>query len=224
MKNKESLGRSIPLAALAGFSAVVLAAGCGTALWTLKSAQSPTTTTKPTTSMNSAMVPAPNSATSPLPQSFQNVPSPSVQPSEQNVAQIYWVKDTGNHLDLVASPRTLKRTQKPNAILDEAFKSLLAGPTDPQFTSTIPKGTKLRSVKVKENGVHVDLSKDFTTGGGSASMTARLAQVLYTASSLNPDAKVWIDVDGKKLEVLGGEGLELDQPMTRSNFQKNFQL
>jgi spore germination protein GerM len=108
--------------------------------------------------------------------------------------------------------------------LSGAIEELLAGPKNATVTTTIPPETKLRSLIVKDDGIHIDLSKDFTQGGGSTSMTGRLGQVLYTATSLNPNAKVWVSVEGQPLETLGGEGLMLDQPLTRESFKRDFPL
>ncbi len=197
----------IPAGAIAGISAAVVAAA-GVGAWWAMNSRNPTT-----------IPPIPDVVQQPtLPPS----PSPS-PPIIQQTAQVYWLKDAGNHLEVVPQPLKVA-TNQPNAVLEAAFNNLLLGATDTTLSSTIPEGTKLRSVLIQNDGIHVDLSEEFTTGGGSASMTGRVAQVLYTATTLQPDAKVWIEVEGKPLEVLGGEGLELEQPMTRQSFEENFTL
>lgn len=196
--------RRIPVGVVAGLSAVLVTAGGGGAWWAWNSIFSSKTTTPP----------APTTAQSPK----------AVQPSTEETVQVYWLNNVDNRIEVVPNAISLEEADEPSEILESAFKRLLAGPSDPAFTSTIPEGTKLRKVSLEPDGVHVDLSEEFTSGGGSASMTGRLAQVLYTASTLDPAAKVWIQVEGKPLEVLGGEGLELEQPLTRENFNKNFEL
>lgn len=200
MQNQQQ-ARRIPLGVVAGLSAALITAGGGAAWWVRNSMMS-STPSVPTT-----------------PQSPQ-----AVQPSTEEKVQVYWLNTVNNKIEVVPSSITLENADKPSEILEEAFKTLLTGPADPAFTTTIPQGTKLRNVSLEADGVHVDLSQEFTNGGGSSSMTGRLAQVLYTASSLDPAAKVWISVEGEPLEVLGGEGLELEQPMTRENFDENFAL
>lgn len=194
--------RRIPLGVIAGISAVLLAGGGGAAWLGWNSIMTSTKTPVPTT---------------------PELPKP-VQPSTEEKVQVYWLNNVNNRIEVVPSSITLKDADEPSAIIEGALKSLLIGPADPAFATTIPKGTKIRKVSLEADGVHVDLSKEFTKGGGSASMTGRVAQVLYTASSLDPAAKVWIEVEGKPLEVLGGEGLILDQPMTREKFKENFAL
>jgi spore germination protein GerM len=144
-------------------------------------------------------------------------------PTEQPL-QVYWLKTAGDRIELAASPAQADASSDPNMLLKSALNQLLQGSSDPTLTSTIPENTTLRGVAVKPDGIHVDLSRQFTTGGGSTSMTGRLAQVLYTATSLNPNAKVWLLVEGKRLEVLGGEGLVLEQPLTRKSFEQDFPL
>ncbi|WP_445241679.1 GerMN domain-containing protein [Microcoleus vaginatus] len=150
-------------------------------------------------------------------------PKPLPQTDVQTV-QVYWVKDASGKFEGVPTKVAVKQADKPDAALQAAFNSLLAGPKDGTVSSEIPNGTKLRGLSVKNDGVYVDLSAEFTSGGGSNSMTGRLGQVIYTATSLQPNTKVWISVEGKPLELLGGEGLEVAQPSTRQSFDKNFPL
>jgi spore germination protein GerM len=148
--------------------------------------------------------------------------TPSASPTSETSLNLYWLKDNGKKLELVPSPVRLEGTNNPSNRLQATFQALLTGPIGSQFSSAIPQGTKLRSLEIKADGVHVDFSQEFTSGGGSASMTGRLGQVVYTATALDPKASVWINVEGKKLEVLGGEGLEIEQPLTRAKFREDF--
>ncbi|OUL21897.1 GerMN domain-containing protein [Nostoc sp. 106C] len=147
----------------------------------------------------------------------------TAQPGQEQTANIYWLKDNGKNLALAPQPVKIAASQ-PNQVLEKAFQNLLAGPTEGAESTTIPKGTKLLGLKANNDEIHVNLSEDFTSGGGSSSMMGRVGQVVYTATTLNPNAKVYIDVNGKQLDVLGGEGVELEQPLTRENFKKDYPL
>ncbi|NEP24082.1 GerMN domain-containing protein [Moorena sp. SIO3I6] len=205
--------RGIPLGVIASISILVLTAGGGGTWWAWRSQQS------------SPEVPVTTTPQSSTPKSSQSIQPTTEKPSTKEKIQVYWLNDVDNQIVLIPSSIPLNnKTLNKGQILESAFEGLLAGPTNGTFTTTIPQGTKLRGVSLKSDGVHVDLSQEFTVGGGSSSMSGRLAQVVYTASSLDPNTQVWIEVDGKQLEVLGGEGLMLDQPLTRQDVNQNFPL
>jgi spore germination protein GerM len=153
--------------------------------------------------------------------------SPAGEPTPSSVAEagarVYWLRSTGKKLELAPVKISVEGGNS-SSELKSLLERLLKGPANSDVTSSIPEGTKLNSVKVAKDGVHIDLSKSFTRGGGSTSMQGRLGQVIYTASSLNPLDPVWISVEGEPLTVLGGEGLEVSQPMTRTDFKKGFSL
>jgi germination protein M len=103
-----------------------------------------------------------------------------------------------------------------------AMHELLRGPEDDEagFTSAIPPATKLLSLAVDDGVATVDLSRDFGTGGGSASMQARVAQVVYTLTQFPSVRSVRFRVGGAEAKALGGEGLVLDEPQTRADFEE----
>lgn len=199
--------RPVPKGIVAGLAAVVLAVGGGVAWWTWHSFQSQNA--------------VPEAAT---PQPSASTPSDLSQAPIEQTVQVYWLKTVGNGFELAPASVNVSVPGQPDALLKAAFEEMLKGSSNPDLTSTIPQGTQLRSVAVKNDGVHVDLSQPFTSGGGSTAMTGRLGQVIYTATTLDPNVSVWIAVEGQPLEVLGGEGLVVDQPMTRASFEKNFPL
>lgn len=149
-----------------------------------------------------------------------NPNNPDIESSGKQRVSVYWLND---ELEIVSQPVVLDKNDNPSELLTQAFNQLLSGLSASESQdSAIPENTKLNSLQVKEDGIYVDLSSEFTTGGGSASMIGRLGQVIYTATSLEENAPIWLSVDGQPLEVLGGEGLIVDQPMTRELFKENF--
>lgn len=161
----------------------------------------------------------------------QTLPSATVVP--KNNVNIYQVEPTDRGVKAVPSNIPVKEpTRSAQENLREAFGELLSvnsnrgkttGKKASKAVSAIPAGTKLLSLKTEADGIHIDLSREFNQGGGSTSMQARLAQVLYTATSFDANANVWLSIEGVKLESLGGEGIEVPYPLTRQNFENAFE-
>ncbi len=164
-----------------------------------------------------------NLTTSQTSTSTPTEPSPQ-DPNLEVRSQVYWLNTSGDRLKLQAIPLKMPQSADERQAIQTALEKLLAGPTNSNDTTTIPPGTKLLNLKLEKDGIHLDLSEEFSTGGGSASMSGRLAQLLYTATSNDANAHVWINVAGEPLEVLGGEGLIVEQPMTRAWFEENYEL
>lgn len=159
------------------------------------------------------------------------VTTPTTPPTDRiklDRAQVYWLRSNQNKLTLVAKSLPLNTSvSTPQQVLTTAMQKLLAAQPSDDLSSTIPKGTKLRNLQVKSDGIHIDLSREFRAGGGSTSVIYRVAQVIYTATSLDPNQKVFLSIEGQLIDrdrPLGGEGLILRQPITRAQFITDFPL
>jgi spore germination protein GerM len=226
MDYKDKL-RQIPLGLAAGLATLVLASGGSVAWFTWRTLNPvPPVAEFPSLDVSladPATLPqtAPTDAVSPeVAQQDPVNPAPAAEKS----GQVFWLKDQGGRLQLVPESITVAGDASPEAQVKAAFDTLLASAetTGPDAFTTIPDQTQLLEARVEADGIHVDLSTAFTSGGGSASMTGRLGQVIYTATAFAPAEPVWISVDGEALTLLGGEGLEVRQPMTRDDFNQDF--
>lgn len=116
----------------------------------------------------------------------------------------------GEHLR--ATPASLRNGGPTTA---EAVEALLANehgrPTE------IPPETELNGVAVVDRVATVDLSRTFESGGGSTSMQARVAQVVYTLTQWSSVGRVTIELDGEPVEAIGGEGVPARE-LTRADF------
>lgn len=146
-----------------------------------------------------------------------------VQPAKFS-PQIYHLEVVDNRIQLV--PKTIyTAATSPKLALTQALEKLLTQSTAFDPTSTIPNQSRLLDLQVGEDGIHLDLSQEFTQGGGSSSMIYRVAQVLYTATSIDPQTPVFFSIEGQPLNEdypLGGEGLVLEYPITRQVFNQEF--
>lgn len=230
MEDKKGISsiRRIPTGILAALAMVMLASGGAAGWFTWRNlnpkppvADFPTLSGQPET----PEVPTTPQETVQTPSNAQKpVKEPVTTPAETS-GQIFWVKDVGGSLSLASQSVTLSGNTQDKQ-LQSAFETLLSKSGNPSenAVTTIPEKTQLLNVTAKSDGIHVDLSEAFTSGGGSASMTGRLGQVVYTATALDPTAPVWISVEGKPLTLLGGEGIEVSQPMTREDVKEGFGL
>jgi hypothetical protein len=103
------------------------------------------------------------------------------------------------------------------------MEALLAGPSASEsaagLTSAVPAGTRLLGLSIDGTTARVDLSAQFAAGGGSLSMQARVAQVVYTLTRFPTIRAVDVMLDGALVEALGGEGLMLGAGQRRADWR-----
>lgn len=129
-------------------------------------------------------------------------------------------------LDKNGNLRSVNRTcnlSKEKSCFAYSIKELLNAPSKWEkskgFTSEIPVGTKLLSIRESSGNVLIDFSSDFETGGGAESTFMRIKQVIKT-SKANTNAPVYLYINGKQASVIGGEGVMLKQPLNEDSLDE----
>lgn len=107
--------------------------------------------------------------------------------------------------------------------LSTAIKLLIAGPNGAEKTSgvytEVPSNTHLNSITTYDTKVIIDMAGSFAYGGGSDSLYSRLRQLIKTVLA-NSDKPVYLYLDGKQANVVGGEGITVSQPLKENSLDE----
>lgn len=134
------------------------------------------------------------------------------EPSASKVTYQVWFTNSDG---LFVTHRTEAATSR---VGTAALESLLEGPDsfeeDYGLRTEIPDGTQLLGLEIDGTIARVDLTSEFESGGGTASMQARLAQVVYTLTQFPTVKGVLFSLDGVQICVPD----VCDKPMTRRDY------
>jgi germination protein M len=225
-------------------SAVV--AACSPSVGPLGTPAAPATTAEPSLEVPSGDatpdLSSPESSSTPVPSASASAStspgasaSPTAAPTSRptatstpagagtTVVRAYFV--LGSFTDNEGLAPVLREVAQTKAVATAAMRELLAGPGEvemaarPAMYTAIPDGTTLLGISIADGIATVNLSQEFESGGGSASMQARVAQVTYTLTQFPTVTGVRFQLDGVPVTALGGEGIVLDQPVGRDDFR-----
>ena len=145
-------------------------------------------------------------------------PEESSKPISKTI-KIYVLDKTGN----LRSVNRTCNTDTEKSCFEFAIKELVTAPSKWEeskgFTSEIPQGTRVISVRETPSSILVDLSSNFETGGGAESTYARVKQVIKTVNA-NTSTPTYLYINGKQANVIGGEGIMIKQPLNERSLDE----
>ncbi len=164
-----------------------------------------------------------DTTTAPMPDTTTTTEAngPTVPVAEMEVVA-YFLADSAEFRQgpfLVPAVRTVPQT---SAVARASLEALVAGPTADEessgLSSSVPDGTLILGLDITDGLATVDLSREFESGGGSFSMSSRLAQVVFTLTRFETVDRVAFQLDGDPVTVFSGEGLLLEDPVSRVDY------
>jgi germination protein M len=175
------------------------------------------------------MTPQPSDSATPSPTPVSPSGSPESTPKatpqttsstgETMVIRAYFVLE-GN-VGVEGLVPTLREVPETTAVARAAMEALLRGEILADYdrlSTAIPAGTRLLGLSIRDGIATVDLSRDFESGGGSASSFYRLGQVVYTLTQFSTVNAVLFQVEGRTVTTFGSEGIVLEGPQTRADY------
>jgi germination protein M len=190
--------------------------------------ETPAETDEPAPDEEPATEPTPTDEPTEEPTAEPDEPDPGTSADEpaMTTIRLYFTAPGGGTAGradpfLVSVQREIPATQR---IALATLRELVDGPSSADrdmiedIWSAVPDETLVLDVTIDDRIATVDLSREFESGGGSLSMFARLAQVVYTATQFPTVDQVQFELDGRPVTVFSGEGIMIDEPASRAYF------
>lgn len=141
----------------------------------------------------------------------------------KSYVSIYFVGQNANKEEVYKIVKREYNSSENGTKLRYSIENLLKGPNAQEkakgIYSEIPQGTKLISLEETPNKVVINLSGDFEQGGGTDGLYKRLYQLIKT-SNKNTTLDVYLYINGKQANVIGGEGIMIDQPLNNKSLDE----
>ena len=147
--------------------------------------------------------------------------TPTQAPADTMVIRAYFVLD--GDVGVEGLVPTLREMPETTAVARAAMDALLDADILADYddlASAIPAGTRLLGLTIRDGIATVDLSREFEAGGGTTTTLYRLGQVTYTLTQFPTVRAVLFRVEGQTVTTFGSEGLVLDGPQTRRDYEQ----
>lgn len=152
----------------------------------------------------------------------QKAPEEDINAPKSYVS-VYFVGQNKNKEDVYKIVKRPYDPQKDGTKIKASIVALLNGPTATEkahkIYSEVPAGTKLISIEEKPDKIIVNLSSEFENEGGTDGLYKRLYQLIKTANR-NTSQNVYLYINGKKADVVGGEGIMINQPLNEKSLDE----
>ena len=146
-----------------------------------------------------------------------------VKKKEDTYITVFFIGKNENGEELYRAVKRQYDKTENGQQLSFAVSRLIEGPNQIErekgIYSEIPTGTKVISVVETDKKAIVNLTSAFDQGGGTDGLYKRLYQLVKTANK-NTKLPVYLYIDNKQVDVIGGEGLMINQPLDERVFNE----
>lgn len=152
----------------------------------------------------------------------QELPSDKPELKTKEYVNIYFIGKNEHNEEVYKAVKRQYSEDVDGSKLKFSVYALINGPKPEEkqkgVYSEIPHSAQVINISEQHDRVIINLNSSFVNGGGADSLYKRLYQLIKTVK-LNSDLPVYLYIDGQKADVVGGEGIIINQPLSNSSLE-----